>query len=259
VVVYDVAGAVATLTLNRPESLNAWTPDLALQLIAGIDKACADPDVRAVVLTGAGRAFSAGADLKARSEPGPDGRPQILDLMRQTYNPAIACVRSAPKPVIAAVNGAAAGIGCSLALACDLIVAAESAYFLLAFAKVGLTLDGGASALLAARLGHARTFELAFLADKLPATQALEWGLVNRVVPGESLQAESTAIAERLAAGAPLSFAATKQLVNARYYAGLEQQLDDEAVAQQQLITSDDHQEGVQAFLEKRAPQFRGA
>jgi 2-(1,2-epoxy-1,2-dihydrophenyl)acetyl-CoA isomerase len=255
---YDVADAVATITLSRPDSLNAWIPEFAHELIAALDRAADDPGVRAIVITGAGRAFSAGADLKAQPEPGPNGPPMFLELMRELYNPPIARVRRVPKPVIAAVNGPAVGIGCSLALACDLIVAAESAYFLLAFVNVGLTLDGGASALLSARLGHARTFELAYLGQRLAAARALEWGLVNQVVPDAELASAARGLASQLAAGPPLAFAATKRLVNACYYGGLDQQLEDEAALQEQLIASDDHQEGVAAFIEKRRPEFRG-
>src|SRR5947209_10275393 len=178
-----IADSVAWVVLNRPDALNAWTPKLGEDLLQALERAANDSDVRAIVITGAGRAFSSGADLKTGGVAGPDGRPDVLSPLRELYNPVILGVRTAPKPVIAAVNGPAVGIGCSLALACDLIVASESAYFLLAFVNIGLTVDGGASLTLPARVGHARAFEIAFLGERCPAFQALEWGLVNRVVP----------------------------------------------------------------------------
>lgn len=254
----EVAGGVARITLNRPEALNAWTRELGEELRTALEHAAEDATVRAVVLTGAGRAFSSGADLRGGFTLDPDGKPDVLTPLREVFNPLILRVRTLPKPVIAAVNGAAAGIGCSLALACDLVVAAESAYFLLAFASVGLTVDGGASAFLPARIGHARAFELAFLAERLPAAKALQWGLVNRVVADDQLEAETRALADRLAAGPPGSYSAIKHTLNAQLYPNLAHKLDSEAVRQQQLARTADFFEGVIAFAEKRPAVFRG-
>lgn len=256
---YAVADGVATITLNRPDALNAWVRQLGEELLAALDAAASDPVVRVVAITGAGRAFSSGADLKSGGEFRDDGKPDVLTRLRTVYNPLIARVRTLPKPVVAVVNGPAVGIGCSLALACDLVVAAESAYFLLAFVNIGLTVDGGSSATLAARVGHARAFEMAFLGERIAAQTAQEWGLVNRVVPDAELAAAAGAIAQRLAAGPPGSYAATKQLINDRLYPGLEQHLDAEAVLQQERAESADFMEGVLAFMQKRAPAFTGA
>ena len=180
---------VAWVTLNRPDALNAWIRQLGVDLQAALDTAADDPEVRAIVLTGAGRAFSSGADLKAGGELQKEGGGfDVLTPLREVYNPAILRVRTMPKPVIAAVNGPAVGIGCSLALAADLVVAARSAYFLLAFVNIGLGLDGGASQSLAARVGHARAMEMAMLGERIGAEQALDWGLANRVVDDEQLR-----------------------------------------------------------------------
>jgi len=254
----DIVGGVAWITLNRPDALNAWTRELGEDLRSALEHAAESPEARAIVLTGAGRAFSSGADLKAGRLLREDGTPDVLTLLRETYNPLILRVRTIPKPVVAAVNGPAAGIGCSLALAADLIVAAESAYFLLAFVNVGLALDGGASTFLPARVGHARAFEMAYLGERLPAARALEWGLVNRVVPAGELGAEAGALAARLAAGPPGSYATIKRTINDQLYPRIEQQLDDEAVLQQERVESADAGEGLLAFMQKRAPIFTG-
>jgi 2-(1,2-epoxy-1,2-dihydrophenyl)acetyl-CoA isomerase len=254
----NIAGGVAWITLNRPEALNAWTQELGDDLRAALNHAAESPEARAIVLTGAGRAFSSGADLKGGVLLGDDGKPDVLTALRSTYNPIILRVRTIPKPVVAAVNGPAVGIGCSLALAADLTLAAASSYFLLAYVNIGLALDGGASAFLAARVGHARAFELAFLGERLPATRALEWGLVNQVVPDSELMTEAGALAHRLAAGPPGSYATIKQTLNDQLYRGIEQQLDDEAVLQQERAESADFMEGVLAFMEKRPASFTG-
>jgi 2-(1,2-epoxy-1,2-dihydrophenyl)acetyl-CoA isomerase len=164
-----------------------------------------------------------------------------------------------PKPVIAAVNGAAAGIGCSLALACDLVIAAESAYFLLAFVNIGLVADGGSSLLIPARVGFARAAEMAMLGERVPAPKALEWGLINRVVPGDALRAEADALADRLAAGPTRSYAGTKRQLNSWLYSRMHEQLELEASIQQEMAASGDFVEGVQAFIEKRPARFAGA
>ena len=248
---------IAWLVLNRPDALNAWTRQLGEELTQALDEVAADPEVRAIVLTGAGRAFSSGADLRA-GVAGSDGKPDVRTPLREVYHPLIARVRSVPKPVIAAVNGPAVGIGCSLALASDLIVASQSAYFLMAFVNIGLGLDGGASQTLVERVGHARAFEIAYLGDRIPAPTALSWGLVNQVVEDDELEATVGALAARLAAGPPGSYAAIKRTINARAYAGFEEQLDLEADVQQERASSKDFAEGVLAFLQKRPAEFTG-
>jgi 2-(1,2-epoxy-1,2-dihydrophenyl)acetyl-CoA isomerase len=252
-----VTDRVAWLTLNRPAALNAWTPQLGRELGAALEHVADDPEVRAIVFTGAGRAFSSGADLKNRAEP--DGAMDVQTALRTVYNPLLLRVRTVPKPVIAAVNGPAVGIGCSLALACDLIVAAESAYFLMAFVNIGLTVDGGASQTLPARVGHARAFEIAYLGERISAAQALAWGLINRVVPDAELESSVGALGAKLAAGPPGSYAAIKRSINARLYADFNEALELEAVLQQERSVSRDFGEGVLAFLEKRAPLFTGS
>ncbi len=253
-----IAEGVAWVVLDRPEGLNAWTRQLGEELLQALDHAAQDSEVRAVVLTGAGRAFSSGADLKGGLELNDGGAPDVLTPLREVYNPVILRVRTLPKPVIAAVNGPAVGIGCSLALACDLILAAESAYFLLAFVNIGLGLDGGASQMLAARVGQARAFQMAFLGERLPAGHALEWGLVNDVVGDDELERAATELAVRLAAGPPGSYAAIKRTINERMYSGFAELLDLEAVVQQERANSKDFVEGVLAFMQKRPAQFTG-
>jgi 2-(1,2-epoxy-1,2-dihydrophenyl)acetyl-CoA isomerase len=255
----EISDRVAWVTLDRPEALNAWNRRLGEDLLAALDQAASSDEVRAIVLTGAGRAFSSGADLKAGVELTDQGKPYVLGQLREVYNPLIMRVRTIEKPVIAAVNGPAVGIGCSLALAADLIVAAESAYLLLAFANIGLSIDGGATATLAARVGHTRATEIAMLAERIPAARALEWGLVNRVVGDAELRGEVGALAARLAGGAPGSYAGIKRLANATTFAGLADVLELEAVIQQERAESADFAEGVMSFLQKRPPEFTGS
>jgi 2-(1,2-epoxy-1,2-dihydrophenyl)acetyl-CoA isomerase len=252
-----VADGVAWLTLNRPEALNAWTRQLGEELTRAIDEAAADGAVRTIVITGAGRAFSSGADLRA-GVSGVDGAPDVRTPLMEVYNPLILRVRTVDMPVIAAVNGPAVGIGASLALAADLVVMAESAYFLMAFVNIGLGLDGGASQTLVARVGHARAFEIAYLGERVGAEQASEWGLVNQVVADAELTATVSALADRLATGPPGSYAAIKRTINARAYAGFDELLMLEAEVQQQRAASKDFVEGVLAFMQKRPAQFTG-
>jgi 2-(1,2-epoxy-1,2-dihydrophenyl)acetyl-CoA isomerase len=254
----DVADGVARLALNRPDALNAWTRELGEDAVTALNHAAEDASVRAIVVTGEGRAFSSGADLKAGGEFGEDGKPDVLTRLRAVYNPLLLRVRTIPKPVVAAVNGPAVGIGCALALACDLIVAAESSYFLLAFVNIGLGLDGGSSATLPVRVGHARAFEMAYLGERIQAAQALEWGLVNRVVPDRALADAAGELAGRLAAGPPGSYANIKRAINHQAYPRFEEQLDLEAVLQQQRAESADFLEGVLAFMQKRPASFTG-
>jgi 2-(1,2-epoxy-1,2-dihydrophenyl)acetyl-CoA isomerase len=253
-------GAVATIELDRPDAMNAWNRELGEELRTVLEQTAADADVRAVVITGAGRAFSAGADLKDTGfSTTPEGHPDVRQALTERYHPIITGIREMPKPVIAAVNGAAAGIGCSLALACDLVIAAESAYFLLAFVNIGLVADGGSSLLIPARVGFARAAEMAMLGERVPAAKALEWGLINRVVPGDALRAEADALADRLAAGPTRSYAGTKRQLNAWLYSRMHEQLELEASIQQEMAASGDFVEGVQAFIEKRPARFAGA
>jgi 2-(1,2-epoxy-1,2-dihydrophenyl)acetyl-CoA isomerase len=249
---------VAWIVLNRPDALNAWTRQLGEEMQLALDHAVEDRDVRAIVFTGAGRAFSSGADLKTGPDVTDDGKPNVLGRLRDIYNPLLLAVRTVPKPVIAAVNGPAVGIGCSLALAADLIVASESAYFLLAFVNIGLGLDGGASATLAERVGHARAFEIAYLGERIPAATALDWGLVNRVVADAELEPTVSALAAKLAAGPPGSYANIKRAINAHAYERFEAQLDLEAELQQGRAESKDFMEGVVSFMQKRPPEFTG-
>jgi 2-(1,2-epoxy-1,2-dihydrophenyl)acetyl-CoA isomerase len=255
----EVASGVARIVLSRPEALNAWTRQLGEDMLSALESAADNPEVRAIVFTGEGRAFSSGADLKAGNELGADGKPDVLTRLRTVYHPLILRMRTVPKPVIAAVNGPAVGIGCSLALAADLIVASESAYFLLAFVNIGLGLDGGASLTLPARVGHARAFEIAYLGERIGAQQALGWGLINRVVPDVELEDAVDELAGRLASGPPGSYANIKRSINDRLYAGFEDLLDLEAVLQQERAESGDFIEGVLAFMQKRPANFTGS
>src|SRR6201996_8183431 len=210
-------GGIGRITLNRPAALNAWTRRLGDDMRAALEHHAADADVRVIVFTGAGRAFSAGADLKAAGELTTDtGAVDVLTVLRESYNPLLLRVRTVDKPVIAAVNGVAAGIGCSLALAADMVIAARSAYFLLAFVNIGLSLDGGASQLLRERIGHARAFEMAYLGERVPAEQALEWGMVNQVVDDDRFADAVDALAARFVTGPPGSYATIKRTINAR-------------------------------------------
>lgn len=256
---YERGERVATITLNRPEALNAWTKQFGRELSAALDEAAADGDVRAIVLTGAGRAFSSGADLKAERQLTSNGAPNVQDPLRSVYHPLILRVRTIPKPVIAAVNGPAVGIGCSLALAADLIVAARSAYFLMAFVNIGLGLDGGASQSLVARAGHARAFEIAYLGERIGAERAERWNLINEVVDDDRLMERVDELAARLAAGPPGSYASIKRTINERAYSGFEQLLELEATLQQERAESQDFAEGVLAFVQKRPANFSGS
>jgi 2-(1,2-epoxy-1,2-dihydrophenyl)acetyl-CoA isomerase len=252
-------GGVATLTLARPDALNSWNDELARELCAAVEELAADDSVRAVVITGSGRAFSAGADVNEGFPTGPDGHWDIHTRLVGIHHPIITGVREMPKPVIAAVNGPAAGIGCALALACDLVIAAESSYFMLAFVKIGLAPDGGASAFVAARAGLGRGLEMALLGDAVPAPKALEWGLANEVVPDEQLASAAAELAGRLAAGPTRSYAASKREFNAWAYTQLRQQLALEADEQQALAATHDNAEAVAAFLAKRPAVFTGS
>ena len=250
----------ATIELNRPEALNAWNRQLGEDLLAALAHVSENEAVRAVRITGAGRAFSSGADLRDISgdDLTPEGRPNVYGVLTERYHPIMHAIREMGKPVVAAVNGGAVGIGCSLALCCDLVVATESAYFLLAFVNIGLVPDGGSSLFVPTRIGMARAAEMAMLGERVSASQALEWGLVNRVFANDDFARESTALTARLAAGPTRSYAASKRLANEQLYSGMAEQLELEATLQQEMAGSDDFVEGVSAFLAKRPARSSG-
>lgn len=252
-------GGALRIELARPETMNAWNKQFGLDLLDAVRTAAADEQTRAVVIRGEGRGFSSGADLKAGFDPTPEGHPDVHTTLTERYHPIITGVREMPKPVLAAVNGPAVGIGCSLALACDLVVAAESAYFLLAFVNIGLVPDGGSSLFVPSRVGFTRAAEMALLGERVPAPQALEWGLVNRVVADADFDAEVEALVTRLASGPTRSYAGTKRQLNAWLYARMREQLELEAQVQQEMAATGDFAEGAMAFVQKREARFTGA
>jgi 2-(1,2-epoxy-1,2-dihydrophenyl)acetyl-CoA isomerase len=254
----EVTDGAARIVLNRPESLNAWNEQFGIDLRDAVETVSRDDAARAVVITGAGRAFSSGADLKEERSDG-EGVPDLSKRLKDLYHPIILGIREMPKPVIASVNGPAVGIGCSMALACDLVLAAESAYFLLAFVNIGLVPDGGVTAVLPARAGFARSAEMGMLGERIPADRALEWGIINRVCPDDGLAEESDAVLKKLAAGPTKAYANYKRLLNRRLYAGMAEQLEAEADAQRQQGETADFVEGVLAFIQKRPAEFKGA
>jgi 2-(1,2-epoxy-1,2-dihydrophenyl)acetyl-CoA isomerase len=252
----EVDGPVAILTLDRPEALNALTVPVKVALRQSLESLAGDRTVRAVILTGAGRAFCAGQDLAERERP--DAAPLDVEV-RERYNPIIRALRSMGQPVIAAVNGVAAGAGSSLAFACDLRIAAEEARFVLAFGRIGLVPDSGATWFLPRLVGPAKAAELALVGDTVDAAEALRLGLVSMVVPGDQLQAEARALAGRLADGAPLALALTKEALQRSMTITLDEALDGEAKLQGIAGATVDHAEGLAAFREKRPPRFSGS
>lgn len=251
-------GAVSTIVLDRPQAMNAVNTDLGDALRAAVEEAAGDDGVRAVVLTGNGKAFCSGADLKSGFEPDDEGYPDVGNALRHRFHPIIEGLKTMPKPTIAAINGPAVGIGLSFALACDLSIAAESSYLMLAFVNIGLVPDGGSSFLIPERIGYARALEMAMLGEKVPAPKALEWGLINRVVPDEELQAHTEELADRLASGPTASYAGSKRQLNHWAFARMQEQLELEATIQAQMARTKDFVEGVTAFVEKRPPRFSG-
>ncbi|MEY5098038.1 MAG: hypothetical protein RJA36_757 [Pseudomonadota bacterium] len=252
---------VARLTLNRPDKMNSFNAGMHAELRDALDAIQADPTVRVLVISGAGRGFCAGQDLsdpEARCVPG-DTPPDLGDLVERNYKPLVMRLANLRVPTIAAVNGIAAGAGASLALACDIVVAARSAAFLQAFSKIGLVPDTGSTWFLPQRVGMARAMGLALLADKLPADKAAEWGLIWAAYADEEFAAKVDALAEQLAAMPTRALVRTRQLMHAAPSHTLEQQLSMEGGFMRELSRSADFAEGVSAFLEKRAPRFTGA
>src|SRR3954452_7375357 len=255
---YVVAARVGHIELHRPQALNAWTPAMGRELLDAVRRSAADPAVRAVLVTAAGRAFCAGADVKSPRELTPEGHPDLSTRLREIYNPIVLAVRSAPKPYVAAVQGACAGLGVSLALACDLTLAADDAYLLLAFVRIAVMPDGGATAMLAERVGLARAAELCMLGEKLPATRALDWGVVNAVHPVADLQAAAQALAARLAEGPTVALGSIKRALTEASQRRLADHLELEAQLQQAHGPTLDYAEGRAAFVEKRPARFQG-
>ncbi|HVT21033.1 MAG TPA: enoyl-CoA hydratase-related protein [Mycobacteriales bacterium] len=254
---YTVADGVATITLDRPEALNALTVGLKVALLDALRRAGADDTVRAVLLTGAGRAFCVGQDLKEHVDALAAGDTE-LSTVAEHYNPLVEAIATLPKPVVAAVNGSAAGAGASLAFACDIRVAADDASFLMAFARVGLGPDSGASWTLPRLVGAGRAAAMLMLAEPVAAAQALELGLVSIVVPAGDLAETALGLATRLAAGPTAAYAAIKQTLAYSASHSLGESLANEAAAQARCGQTADHRAAVQAFLDKRPATFTG-
>ncbi|MFE2876577.1 enoyl-CoA hydratase/isomerase family protein [Streptomyces roseus] len=258
-VLHRIENGVSWITLNRPQAMNAVTWDQRERVIALLADAGADPGVRAVVVTATGKGFCAGADLRgAPATPGERVAGDVARMIRLGAQRLIAAVLDCEKPVLAAVNGTAAGIGAHLALACDLVIAAESARFIEVFVRRGLVPDGGGAYLLPRLVGPQRAKELMFFGDAVPAAEAERLGLVNRVVPDPELEAAARAWAERLAQGPTRALALTKQLVNASLDGGRAAALAAEATAQEINMTTADANEGVASFVERRSPKYLG-
>ncbi|MEU9124205.1 enoyl-CoA hydratase-related protein [Streptomyces sp. NPDC048506] len=257
-VLHTTDNGVSWLTLNRPDALNALTPDQRERLIARLADASADPDVRAVVLTATGKGFCAGADLRGSPPAGERVAGDVARMIRGGAQRLVSAVLDCEKPVIAAVNGTAAGIGAHLAFACDLVLAAESARFIEVFVRRGLVPDGGGAYLLPRLIGPQRAKELMFFGDAVPAAEAERLGLVNRVVPDGALAKTAREWAERLAAGPTRALALTKQLVNASLETDRGTAFAAEAAAQEITMTTRDAQEGVASFVARRHPTYRG-
>lgn len=253
-------GAVLTLTLNRPEKINAFNDAMAIQLLAALERGAADTSVRAIAICGAGRGFSSGQDLEAFIEMQTPGasRVSVADHLRQGYNKLVMRIRTIEKPIVASLGGIAAGVGLSIALACDLRIAGDDSQLTLGFAKIGLVPDGGASFMLPLLAGFGRGLELAMLSDRIDALEAYRLGLVNRVVPAASLVVETAALARRLAEVSPIAAGLTKRAFNEAIMPQFAAWLDREADIQEEAALGGDLMEGVGAFLQKRKAVFAG-
>ena len=257
-ILFETSAGIARLTLNRPERLNSFNTDMHAEVRDALAALQRDDSVRVLVITGAGRGFCAGQDLSDRVVAPGGAPPDLGSSIESGYKPLILALRRLPLPVIAAVNGVAAGAGANIALACDLVVAARSATFIQSFARIGLVPDSGGTWILPRLAGHARALGLALLGDKLPAEQAAQWGLIWRCVDDNQLGTEVDALARQLAAAPTRGLARTKQAMLEGWSRTLEEQLEIERDYQQELGHSADYAEGVAAFMEKRVPRFTG-
>jgi len=252
---YEQRGAIALISLNRPENLNSFNNALRLALQAAVARAAADDSIRAVVLTGTGRGFSAGADLAAGEMPTPAA---VVEQLENEYGPAILHLAEMPKITIAAVNGFATGIGVGFALACDLVVMGENAFLQVPFNRIGLVPDGGVCWQLVERIGHHRALELSLDAERVPASRCVQLGLANRTVPDDQVLTAALEWAERVTHAAPIAVRETKRVMRRAATATLAQTISDEAQAQSKCIGSADFKEGAVAFLQKRPAKFVG-
>jgi len=253
-ILFELKGSIAFITLNRPDKLNTFNRDMALQLQERLDQ-CKDKEVRSVYITGAGKAFSAGQDLSEVTDPAGPGMKRILG---EHYNPVVTRIRKLEKPVVAAVNGVAAGAGANIALCCDIVVASESASFLQAFSKIGLIPDSGGTHTLPRLIGWQKASALMMLGEKVSATDAEKIGMIYKVFSDETFEENSKNIASFLATMPTKGLAYTKQLLNMSFTTSFEEQLHDEDIFQQKAAQTSDYKEGVTAFLEKRRPLFKG-
>ncbi|RJP25855.1 MAG: hypothetical protein C4529_00225 [Deltaproteobacteria bacterium] len=257
VVVTERRGSVAAIRMNRPERLNAYNEEMGAALLSSVSAAAADPEVRCLVLSGTGKAFSAGGDVESFAAFEDEGPGKFMGLAIGLHA-LIATIRRAPKPVVAAVNGVAAGAGFSMALACDVAVAAASARFTLGYQNIGLSPDGGMTFFLARAVGAQRAMEMTLFSRVLPAARAAEWGLVQEVLPDADFSAGIDALADRLASGPTLAYARAKELYNRALAQPLEAQLEEERQQISRCAGSLDFREGIRAFLEKRPARFEG-
>lgn len=257
-IAFDIKDGVATLTLNRPKSLNSFTSEMHAEIRTVMQQVIEDANVRCLVITGAGRGFCAGQDLADRASSGEGDIPDVGASVEKKYNPLIQNIMNLPKPVICAVNGVAAGAGASIALACDIVLAARSASFIQVFCKIGLVPDSGGTWNLPRAVGLARAKGLALLGDRLPAETAESWGLIWKCVDDEELQEEARKMAAHLASQPTAALGRIKKLLHVSECNSLTEQLDLEKRAMQDLGKSNDYREGVAAFLEKRPPVFKG-
>ncbi len=255
----ELSEGVLSITLNRPDVLNSFHKGMAQEMQRALARSADDAAVRAVLITGAGRGFCAGQDLQEALPAGDGPIPDISEIVRASYNPIIRAIRALEKPVICAVNGVAAGAGANLAFACDLTIAAEEATFVESFAKLGLIPDTSGTFFVPRLVGPQRATGMFFLAERMPAARAKEWGLIWDVVPATKLLETARALAVSLAGQATRGFGLTKRAMNASWTNDLDAQLDVEAQAMQEAGRTADYEEGVRAFLEKRKPVYRGA